>query len=112
MEVFPRHTAQSCHQPDVLVPLPSSHHLNCHCCLILFLLTLCLHCILSPTAYGPGSHPPNEERPSSWSLLQLWQTRPHCKGLLKTTHPECLEHQHHNNSKTHSQGLADPHGIH
>src|SRR5258708_2556447 len=48
--------------------------------------------VLSPPAYGLGLHPPDKERPSSWSLLQLWQTRPHHKGLLRTTHsehPEC-----------------------
>src|SRR5260221_8724022 len=31
------------------------------------------------------SHPSDEERSSSWSLLQLWQARPHCEGLLRTT---------------------------
>src|SRR5258708_6964061 len=46
--------------------------------------TLCLCCILSPPAYGPGLHPPDEERPLSWSLLQLWQTRSHHEGLPRT----------------------------
>src|SRR5258708_3042337 len=66
---------------------------------------------LRPPSYGPGSHPSREERPSSWSLLQLWQTRPHHKGLPRTTCPECPEHRCYNNSKTHSQGLAVPRGI-
>src|SRR5258708_35064578 len=85
---------------------PPSHHLNC-CCLIP-LLALCPRCILSPPTYGPGLHPSSEKRPSSWSLLQLWQTRPHCEGLLRTTCPECLEHRCYDNSETHSQGLAVP----
>src|SRR5258708_5610928 len=58
----------------------------------LLLSTLCPCCILSPPTHGLGSHPPNEERPLSWSLLQLWQTRPHHKGLPGTTCPECPEH--------------------
>src|SRR5260221_9326288 len=78
------------HTPDVLILPSPSHCLDCHC-LIPLLLTLCPCCILSPPTYGPGSHPSGEERPSSWSLLQLWQTRPHCEGLPRTTHPECPE---------------------
>src|SRR5258707_365898 len=84
-------TAQSCCQLDLLVPLLSSCCLDHHCHLTLC-LSPCSYCILSPPTHGPGSHPPDEERPLSWSLLQLWQTRPHCKGLLRTTcseHPEC-----------------------
>src|SRR5260221_6341137 len=99
VEVFPGHAAQSCCQPDLLIPLLSSCHLD-HC------LTLCLspcsYCILSPPTHGPGSHPPVEERPPSWSLLQLWQTRPHHKGLLRTTCSDHPEHQCYDNSETHS----------
>src|SRR5258708_31189805 len=65
---------------------PPSHHLNC-CHLILLLLNLRPCFILSPPTHGPGLHPSNEERPSSWSLLQLCQTSPHYQGLLRTTHP-------------------------
>src|SRR5258708_21264253 len=95
---------------DVLIPPSPSHRLDCHC-LIPLLSTLCPHCILSPPTYGPGSHPSGEERPSSWSLLQLWQTRPHCEGLLRTAHPEHLERRCYDDSETHSQGLAVPRGI-
>src|SRR5258708_28775177 len=91
-------------------PPPPSHRLDCHH-LIPLLLTLCTHCILSPPTYGPGLHPSGEERPSSWSLLQLWQTRPHHESLLRTTHPERPEHQCYNDSETRSQGLAVPCGI-
>src|SRR5260221_9821145 len=86
---------------------PPSHHLNCRH-LILLLSTLRPHCILSPPTYGPGSHPSGEERPSSWSLLQLWQTRPHCKGLLRATCPEHPECRCYDDSETCSQGLAVP----
>src|SRR5258708_40287426 len=41
--------------------------------------------------HGPGLHPPDEEGALSWSLLQLWQTRPHCEGLPRTTCSECPE---------------------
>src|SRR5258708_40368299 len=78
---------------------------------ILLLFTPRPHHILSPPTHGPGSHPSNEERPLSWSLLQLWQARPHHKGLLRTTHPECLECQHYDDSETCSQGRAVPHRI-
>src|SRR5258707_14635446 len=88
---------------------PPSHCLN-HCCLILLLNLHPCHILIPPT-HGPGSHPSDEERPLSWSLLQLWQTRPHHKGLLRTMHPECLQCQCYNNSETHSQGLAVPHRI-
>src|SRR5260221_3400954 len=110
VEVFLGHAAQSCCQPDLLIPLLSSCCLNCHHCLTLH-LTPCSYCILSPPTHGPGSHPPDEERPPSWSLLQLWQTRPHHKGLLRTMHSECLECQCYDDSETHSQGLAVPCGI-
>src|SRR6266436_1119200 len=90
VEAFLGHAAQSCCQPDLLIPLLSSCCLDHHHCLTL-LSTLDPHHILSPPTHGPGSHPPNEEGPSSWSLLQLWQTRPHRKGLLRTTCSECLE---------------------
>src|SRR5258708_9366806 len=86
---------------------PSSHHLDCHHC-----LTLHPCHILSPPTHGLGLHSPDEEGPLSWALLQLWQTRPHHEGLLRTTHSECPECQCYNDSKTHSQGLAAPHGIH
>src|SRR5258707_13697192 len=75
------------------------------------IFTLCPCCILSPPPYGPGLHPSGEERPSSWSLLQLWQTRPHHEGLLRATHPEHPEHRCYDDSETCSQGLAVPHGI-
>src|SRR5258708_34042749 len=91
--------------------LPSPSHRLDHCHLILLLLTLCPRCILSPPTYGPGLHPSSEERPSSWSLLQLWQTRPHCEGLPRTMCPECPERQCYDDSETCSQGLAVPHGI-
>src|SRR5258708_32213411 len=110
VEVFLGHTAQSHCQPDLLILLLSSCHLNCCCCLTLH-SSPCSYCILSPPTYGPGSHPPNEERPPSWSLLQLWQTRPHHEGLLRTTHSERPEHQCYNDSETYSQGRAVPHGI-
>src|SRR5258707_15394373 len=83
----------------------SSHRLDCHH-LIPLLSTLCPCCILSPPTYGPGLHPSGEKRPLSWSLLQLWQTRPHHEGLPSTTCPECPDCRCYNNSETHSQGLA------
>src|SRR5260221_13870076 len=89
VEAFLGHAAQSHCQPDLLVLLLSSCHLD-HCRCLTLLLTLCPHCILSPPTRGPGSHPPDEEGPLSWSLLQLWQTRPHCKGLPRTVCSECL----------------------
>src|SRR5258705_13063405 len=89
---------------------PPSHHLD-HCHHILLLSTPHPCCILSPPTHGPGLHPSNEERPSSWSLLQLWQARPHHKGLPRTMHPEHPECQCYDDSETHSQGLAVPHGI-
>src|SRR5258708_32609901 len=88
-----------------LLPTGHSHPALSHCldrCHIPLLLTLRPHCILSPPTYGPGLHPSGEERPSSWSLLQLWQTRPHHEGLLRTTCPEHPEHRCYNNSETHS----------
>src|SRR5258705_13443004 len=78
---------------------PPSCHLDC-CHLIPLLSTLDPHHILSPPTYGPGLHPSGEERPLSWSLLQLWQTRPHREGLPRTMCPECPERQCYNNSKT------------
>src|SRR5260221_330009 len=89
---------------------PPSHHLNCHHH-ILLLSTPRPCCILSPPTHRPGSHRSNEERPSSWSLLQLWQARPHRKGLPRTTHPECPECQCYDDSETCSQGLAVPRRI-
>src|SRR5258708_7020138 len=103
------HPTSSTNPPFSSCPPPSCH-LDC-CCLIPLLSTLCPHCILSPPTYGPGLHPSSEERPSSWSLLQLWQTRPHCEGLPRTTCPECLEHQCYDDSETRSRGLAVPCGI-
>src|SRR6266436_9872047 len=99
--MFLGHAAQSHHQLDILIPPLSSCCLDCHHWLTL-LLTLCPCHILSPPTHGPGLHSPNEEGPLSWSLLQLWQTRPHHEGLLRTTHSECLEHQCHDDSETRS----------
>src|SRR5258708_1050401 len=99
VEGGPRPAAQGCYQPDILIPPSPSHCLNHHH-LIPLLSTLCPHCILSPPTYGPGLHPSSEERPLSWSLLQLWQTRPHREGLPRTTHPEHPEHQCYNDSET------------
>ncbi len=110
VEAFPGHAPQSHCQLDLLVLLLSSCHLDHHHHLTLH-STTCSYCILSPPTHGPGSHPPDEERPLSWSLLQLWQTRPHHEGLPMTTHSECLEHQCYDDSETCSQGLAVPHGI-
>src|SRR5258708_7261090 len=62
------------------------------------IFTRCSH--PTPPTYGPGLHPSGEERPLSWSLLQLWQTRPHHEGLLRTMCPECLERQCYNDSET------------
>src|SRR5258708_40060396 len=86
---------------------PPSCHLNHHCHILLLLTPHPCH-ILSPPTHGPGSHPSNEESPSSWSLLQLWEARPHCEGLLRTTCPEHPECQHYDDSETLSQGLAVP----
>src|SRR5258705_394736 len=91
-------------------PPPPSHRLNPPPPL-LPLSTLCPCSILSLPTHGPGSHLSDEERPSSWSLLQLWQARPHREGLPRTTHPEHLECQCYKDSETHSQGLAVPCGI-
>src|SRR5258707_10515496 len=46
VEAFLGHATQSHWQPDILVLLLSSCHLNCHHCLTLLLLTLCPCCIL------------------------------------------------------------------
>src|SRR5258708_1724356 len=97
VEPVPRHTAKVCYHPAILVPSPPTCHLNC-CHHILLLLTPCPCHIPSPPTHGPGSHPSDEERPSSWSLLQLWQARPHHEGLLRTMHPECPECRCYNDS--------------
>src|SRR5258708_27385910 len=110
VEAFPGHAAQSHCQPDLLILLLSSCCLD-HCCCLTLLPTLHPCHILSPPTHGPGLHPPDKDGPLSWSLLQLWQTRPHCEGLLRTTCSECLECQCHDDSKTHSGGLAVPPGI-
>src|SRR5258708_8144145 len=110
VEAFLGHAAQSCCQPDLLIPLLSSCYLD-HCCCLTLLSTLCPCCILSPPTHGPGSHPPNEEGPLSWPLLQLWQTRPHFEGLPRPMCSECLECRSHDDSKPSSRGLPVPPGL-
>src|SRR5258707_1375185 len=99
MEGGRTNTTQGHLPPKGFNPTPPSKRLTCRC-LTPLLLTLRPHCILSPPTYGPGSHPSGEERPSSWSLLQLWQTRPHCKGLLRATRPEHPERRCYDDSET------------
>src|SRR5258707_14365592 len=61
---------------NVLMQLTSQR--SFYCCHHLILQPKALHSCHtpSPPTHGLGLHSPNEEGPSSWSLLQLWQTRP------------------------------------